>query len=84
MNTVSKPLFKEQKTNYKLGELILCNGGVETAFIGRCGCGPRNELYLITYDKIIKADEPKHSWESEGCSVYINQFVNIHITVQEK
>ena len=48
-----------------------------TAFIGTCGSGEHG-LYLVTYDCIVKADDPENTW-SGSCPLTADEFVNITI-----
>ena len=64
--------------------MILKNNGKETAFIGQCGYGPENEVYLITYSGIMVANNPKRCWINNDCSVYVDKFVDIEMIVREK
>lgn len=80
MNKVKMNKINGQKTT--LGQIVLRNNPKgPTAFIGRCGKGPDNELYLVTYDTIFLATNPFSAWDTPVCSVYINKFVDIEITV---
>ena len=82
MNTV-KQNDPKPKCEYVLSDLILKNGGKETAFIGTCGTGERG-LHLIAYDQIIKLDDPINSWDSLNCDVVVDEFVDVEITVIHK
>ncbi len=55
-----------------------------TAFIGKCGAGDDEELYLVTYDCIVKAKEPKVTWAYKGCEVKVTRFVDVNIIVVER
>ena len=54
----------------------------KTAFIGRCGYGPPNSLYLIIYDCIALASDPSFVWTSVA-SVIIDKWVDIEITIKD-
>lgn len=57
----------------------------ETAFIGKCGDGPDNHLYLIVSDDmIVLAEHPHRVWIIPGCSVGVSYFVDIEITTVRK
>lgn len=57
----------------------------ETAFIGKCGSGPENELYLINYGSIFLASDPrKKQWSSPNCEVYVDRYVDVEIKIVEK
>lgn len=51
----------------------------ETAFVGKCGCGPEHSLYLITYGRIVLAENPNTTWDQSNCLVYIERYVNVEI-----
>lgn len=55
----------------------------KNAFIGQCGDGPSNALYIVAYDNIILAKNPRKNWSSP-CDVHILRFVDIDILVKEK
>ena len=55
----------------------------ETAFIGECGSGPPDSLYLISFGTIILASNPKITW-SNNPDIFINRFVDIEISIIEK
>lgn len=59
-------------------------GWRETAFIGKCGDGPDSALYFISYEHVTLASEPYHTWSSMHCSLRIDRFVDVEITVVEK
>lgn len=65
---------------YKLGELVLKNAEVPaTAFVGTMRFEMKPSLYLITYDRIIPADDPAHSWANPDCEVYVHHFCDVEI-----
>jgi hypothetical protein len=55
-----------------------------TAFIGQCGNGDKNTLYLIIYTGVVLASNPFHLWESKGCDCYVDRFVDVEITAIER
>lgn len=71
--------FKPKRNIYSAEDLKNNN---QTAFIGKCGFGPEHELYLITYDGIVLATDPQRAWSYGGCSVVVEQFVDIEITIK--
>jgi hypothetical protein len=76
MNTVT--ISDTQKTTkYTLAGVL--NSG-HTAFIGQCGEGPANSLYLITYNQIVLANDPHDTWTSD-CAVEVARFVDVEIRV---
>jgi hypothetical protein len=53
----------------------------ENAFMGKCGNGPENQLYLIGWNSIFLAsDLTVRAWSDRNCPVTINEFVDIEIT----
>jgi len=81
MNYVIMPSNKITTKEFKLKDLTLENKGTQTAFIGRCGLGPDRSLYLVTYNRIILANDPDRSWSSPNCSVLVDRFVDVEIKV---
>ena len=77
---VNTEIFEKSPSRYFASEL--CKTG-ETAFIGKCGCGPANSLYLITYKAVIQADTPNYKWGG-AAQVIVDRFVDIEITIKEK
>jgi len=55
----------------------------ETAFIGRAGDGPTNELYLIGSGCVSLARTPSMSW-SGAASVQVDKFVDLDIYAKPK
>ena len=85
MNTVKNKSTALSQQIFALGDFCFNNYKASvTAFVGTCGNGPKNSLYLITYDSIFLADDPYQSWSSKGCTVFIDEFVDIEITIKEK
>ena len=84
MNRVKDFEKPETKHEYKLGDLILENGGTETAFIGCCGFGPDKSLYIITNNQIVLAKDSEEVWYGGSCDVTVDRFVDIEISVIEK
>jgi hypothetical protein len=83
MNTVI--LNNEEKhLRITLSELMSGEYKNETAFIGKCGDGLDNALYLLCYGTIVEAKNPRYTWDSDDCSVEIHRFVDVDITVREK
>ena len=54
-----------------------------SAFIGQCGVGPRDSLYLIVGNCICLANDPSAVWFSEDCSVSIRRWVDIEIRLDD-
>ena len=82
MNTVKNNIQPSFPKNLILNDV--CHSG-ETAFIGKCGYGPENALYLISYGHIVLASNPLHqTWSSYGCIVVVERYVDIEINVMEK
>lgn len=81
MNIVENETKKEQPLEFSLSNLTEGNQGEETAFIGKCGDGPENSLYLINYKSICLASNPVRTWTHERCRVWIKEFVDIKITI---
>jgi hypothetical protein len=53
-----------------------------TSFIGKCGYGPEDSLYIVTHDHIFLATDPIYMlWTSKDCSVIINEIVDIEMSV---
>lgn len=81
MNTITNS--KKQAVRTTIGQIRELNN--ETAFIGKCGSGPENELYLITYGSIFLASDPrKKQWSSLNCEVYVDRYVDVEIKIVEK
>ena len=78
MNTV----IYNKKNEYRVKDLLYNNlGRNKTAFIGRCGNGPDNSLYLIFYSRIVLAEDPGRVWENHDCPVDVDRFVDIEIAI---
>ncbi len=61
----------------------ICRKSDRTAFIGQCGTGPPNSLYLVFYDRIALATNPLHDmWKMELCSTVVDRYVNVSITIE--
>jgi hypothetical protein len=70
---------------WTVGELTKDNYTDErSAFMGRCGNGDKDALYLVTYDAIVLASNPYQVWQSGGCECYVTSFVDVMIGIQER
>ena len=56
----------------------------KSAFIGTCGCGDDETLYLITYECISQASNPRSTWDALSCSVEVIRFVDVNISIVER
>ncbi len=56
----------------------------KTAFIGHCGAGEEESLYLVTYDCISYASTPQLTWNGANCDVAVIRFVDVNISVIER
>lgn len=56
----------------------------KSAFIGMCGTGDDDTLYLVTYLGISQASAPGSTWKTKGCSVKVIRFVDVNISVVER
>ncbi len=86
MNTVT-PIEQKKKWVWtgQIGDLIGGNfKNVKSAFIGTCGAGEDDTLYLVTYECISVAGEPGTTWKAMGCSVEVIRFVDVNISVVER
>ena len=85
MNTVKREFSVLSQQSYLLKEVILDgHKSPETAFIGRCGNGPKNSLYLIAYEGIFLADDPIKYWSGKNVTVDVVAFVDVEITIKER
>jgi hypothetical protein len=78
----------KQSKKYTFGELLI--GCEETAFIGSVS-GYINELFLIAYNVVILARDPKITWMIDKCRsisrekhITVDYFVDVNITVANK
>jgi len=85
MNIIQIP-NKNISINTTLIELLkqAGRGNKETAFIGQIGTDETINLYLITYDTIVKLNDPYKTWNSPNCPVYVKQFVDLEIKAIKK
>ena len=86
MNTVTpRPLQKKFEWTGKADDLIGTNfGSRRTAFIGHCGAGEEESLYLVTYKCISYASAPWLTWNGPNCDVKVIRFVDVNISVVER
>ena len=85
MNTVKREFSVSSQQSYLLKELTLdTHKSPETAFVGSCGNGPTNSLYLIAYEGIFLADDPMKYWSGKNVTVKVDTFVDIEITIKER
>lgn len=75
MNTVTR---KVSVVARQLKVSDLGRGYKHTAFIGQCGSGPINSLYLITYDCVVLALEPRKTWGNLA-DVTVDRFCDVEI-----
>jgi len=56
----------------------------QTAFVGKLGEHAPNELYLISHERIISMQCPKHAWNDPDAIIYVDRFVDLDITIAEQ
>jgi hypothetical protein len=56
----------------------------ETSFVGKVGTGPKNALYLVSYDSVILAKDPTLVWDSASCLLVVREFVDVKITIKRR
>ena len=83
MNTVTlappkKKYVWEGKSKDLIGKYFTI---LRSAFIGRCGDGSKEELFLVAYCGIVQADNPESTWSFGTCDVKVIRFVDVNITV---
>ena len=78
MNTVHTKKVVPRKQTYTVSDLIGSNMGSHTAFVGSVGIGPAHALYLITYDSVVLADNPRTTWSGEAV-VVVDRFCDVTI-----
>ena len=85
MNIVApRPPQKKFRWVGKADDLIGCNFcSGRTAFIGHCGVGEEESLYLVTYACISYAGNPRLTWDGANCDVEVIRFVDVIISVVE-
>lgn len=82
MITVKPSKYTRKYTKYKFDELTRDKHSNErNAFIGRCGNGPVDELYIIGWDFVYLANDPSRTWST--ADLYVWKFVDLVINVQE-
>ena len=82
MNIIKQFEVKDKELWFLLEDLCFENyDSNRSAFVGRCGTGPNKALYLVSYSGIILAEDPRQTWDSLGCKVYVSRFVDIKIEV---
>jgi len=74
MNRVTTKTKSSRKTKL---QAVVDSG--HTAFVGRCGNGPEDTLYLISHRKIIQADAPNRCWSCNECDVVVDRYVDVEI-----
>lgn len=75
---------KNVASKMTLGDLIDDNYKQQkNAYIGSCGNGPQDSLYIVGFDRIFLAEDPENTWDDPECSVYVDKFVRIRIIVEE-
>jgi hypothetical protein len=78
-NTVKLKPTGTEKIRYTMEELQeQLRDYAQTAFIGNIGSF-RNELFLITYESIVRALNPNITWSYFSEPVIVHKFVNIEI-----
>ncbi len=82
MNTVAKVSLKPKYVwTGNAGDLIGTNfENVKSAFFGNIG-SEHDQLFLVCYGCIIKANCPEYTWISSTCNVEVIRFVDVNITV---
>jgi len=74
MNKVALKTESKVKTTLKD---VVASGHI--AFVGECGCGPADSLYLIVGDVIVQADHPVQRWSVPSCTVIVDCYVDVEI-----
>lgn len=82
MNTVTKvPPKSKYVWTGNANDLIGDNfENVKSAFFGDIG-SEYNQLFLVSYGCIIKANRPDYTWLGSTCNVKVIRFVDVNITV---
>ena len=83
MNTVTSAPPKKKYVWEGSGKDLIgdCFTIHRSAFIGICGHGSKEELFLVSYCGIIQADSPKSTWSLGTCDVKVIRFVDVNITI---
>ena len=55
----------------------------ENAFIGTVGNGPKNKIYLCSFQRIILLEDPMKTWVGK-IPITVQHFVNIKVTAWRK
>ncbi len=87
MNSVEATYDKERCEGrpFKLEDFTKNNfSQKKSSFIGKCGNGPRDTLYLICYSCIVKADDTHKLWDLPRCPIYVQRFCNIKIIAEDE
>lgn len=63
---------------------LLHNFKSETAFVGKCGEGKDDSVYLISHKQVISLIEPQYRWDILTCPVTVKYFVDLEIIVKKK
>ena len=86
MNIVApRPLQKKFRWTGKADDLTGINfDSRKTAFVGHCGSGEEESLYLVTYNCISYASNPRLTWNGPNCGVKVIRFVDVNISVVER
>ena len=84
MNTVTLAPPKKKKYVWEgpgkdlIGDYFTAH---KSAFIGICGNGSEEKLFLVSYCGIIQADSPKSTWSFGPWDVKVIRFVDVNITI---
>lgn len=76
---------KESQAQSHVGNFIGANCVSNfNAFIGKCGDGPSNSLYLITYQSIVLMEDPSNTWSDYEVKLVIDEWVDLDIEVKTR
>ncbi len=76
-------IYPEQHRPSECNLKYIVENVIDTAFIGQCGNGPDNSLYIIHESFVSLGSNPKLQWRNPNARVYVNRFVNVKITIEE-
>lgn len=85
MNTVTNKKYKIEECELSIPELLaVLRDGCETAFMGKVMPNDEYELFLITYESIVRASRPISTWSGNQITFYVKEFVDVNMEIVYK
>ena len=84
MNRVTSRVKRNETEKMVANDLLgynFCSS--RSAFVGNVGTG-KFGLYLVTYMRVVEANDPSNTYQGEFCHISVDRFVDVDISIVER